>query len=175
MLLALAANRNLTEPVRLVGYSTCFRREAGSYGKDVKGMFRMHQFDKVEMIAVVHPDDSEKELEALVAIQEEFVQKFALPYQKLLLCSGEQSRIAAKQIDLNTWFPSQQRYRETHSGSNCTNYQARELKIKFQRDGQTTLAHTLNATLATERLLLAIIENNQQPDGSVTLPTSLQF
>lgn len=175
MLLALAADQEITEPLRYVGISTCFRREAGSYGKDVKGMFRMHQFDKVEMVSVTHPDDSEREHQALVAIQEEFVQKFALPYQKMLLCSGEQSQIAAKQIDLNTWFPSQERYRETHSASNCTDYQARDLKIKFQRDGKTVLAHTLNATLATERLLLAIIENNQHSDGSVSLPVSLQF
>ncbi|HUD20610.1 MAG TPA: serine--tRNA ligase [Candidatus Saccharimonadales bacterium] len=178
MLLALSANKKYLAkdlPIRLVGFSTCFRREAGSYGRDVKGMFRVHQFDKVEMVSVVSPEDSAKEHEFLVSLQESFVKKFDLPYQKVLLCAADQSHIAAKQFDLETWFPSQQKYRETHSCSNCLDYQARELKIKVVgKDGEPILAHTLNGTLATERLLLAVIENNQNLDGEVTWPKILK-
>lgn len=177
MLLMLAANKTYNQsdlPKRFVGYSSCFRKEAGSYGRDVKGMFRMHQFDKVELVSICHPDDSEKEHELIVSMQEEFVSRFNLPYQKVLLSSGDQSHIAMKQIDIETWFPSQGQYRETHSASNCGDFQARLLKTKVS-DGQTTvLAHTLNGTLATERLLLAIIENNQEEDGTVNLPSELK-
>lgn len=161
-------------PKRFVGYSSCFRKEAGSYGRDVKGMFRMHQFDKVELVSICHPEDSEKEHELIVSMQEEFVSRFDLPYQKVLLSSGDQSHIAMKQIDIETWFPSQQQYRETHSASNCGDFQARLLKTKVVENGVSVLAHTLNGTLATERLLLAIIENNQNEDGTVNLPALLK-
>lgn len=177
MLLALAANHKYKIedlPLRFVGISTCFRQEAGSYGKDVKGMFRLHQFDKVEMVSIVSPEKSEEEHMFLNSIQEKIVQKLNIPYRKVFLCSGDQTHVSAKQIDLEAWFPSQERYRETHSSSNCTDFQSRDMKIKVEdQEGKTVLAHTLNATLVTERLLLAAIENNQQPDGTVNLPAEL--
>ena len=176
-LLALFASQTLKEedlPIRLVGFSTCFRREVGSYGKDVEGMFRQHQFDKVEMVSFTTPDRSAEEHEFLVSMEENFVKKLGLPYQKILIGSGDLGSTAAKKIDIEVWFPSQQRYRETHSASNCTDYQARRFGIKYRQksDGREGLVHTLNGTLATERLLLAYIENNQRPDGSVNLPRS---
>ena len=177
MLLALAANHKYKAedlPVRFVGISTCFRQEAGSYGKDVKGMFRMHQFDKVEMVSIVAPEKSEEEHQFLLSVQEEVVQKLGIPYQKVFLCSGDQTHVAAKQIDIESWFPSQERFRETHSSSNCTDFQSRDMKIKVEnQEDNLVLAHTLNATLVTERLLLAAVENNQQPDGTVNLPAEL--
>lgn len=176
LLLALAANRKISKdqlPLRYVGFSTCFRKEAGSYGKDVKGMFRVHQFDKVEMVSIVAPEQSEQEHRFLIELQKKFVEKFDLPYQEVLLAAGDQSQIAAKQVDLECWFPSQQRYRETHSASNCTDYQSRQLKIKAMQGDQVALAHTLNATLATERLLLAIAENHAK-DGEVHWPRELK-
>lgn len=177
LLLFLAAKKTFTAsdlPKRYVGFSTCFRKEAGSYGRDVKGMFRVHQFDKVELVSICRPEDSASEHERIVSLQEEFVQSFGVPYRKVLLCSGDQSHIAAKQIDIEAWFPSQEQYRETHSASNCTDYQARLLKTKISTEQGTVLAHTLNGTLATERLLLAIIENHQDKDGQIHLPVSLQ-
>lgn len=178
MLLALAAGKKLKKgdlPLRFVGFSTCFRQEAGSYGKDVKGMFRTHQFDKVEMVSITSPDKSAEEHEFLVSMQEKFVSKFAIPYRKMLLCAADQSQIAAKQYDIESWYPSQQKYRETHSCSNCSDYQSRQLKIKVDsEDGTSVLAHTLNGTLMTERLLLAIIENNQTSEGDLTLPKVLR-
>ncbi|MDP3992796.1 MAG: serine--tRNA ligase [bacterium] len=158
-------------PLRLVGFSTCFRKEAGSYGKDVKGMFRQHQFDKVEMVSICRPDQSESEHAFLLEMQKRFVRQLDLPYQVVLIGSGDLEKKAVKRFDLETWFPSQQRYRETHSVSNCTDYQSRSLGIKFRdQTGTTQFAHTLNGTVVTERLLLAYIENNQRPDGSVNLP-----
>src|SRR3990167_5335059 len=162
-------------PLRLVGFSTCFRKEAGSYGKDVKGMFRQHQFDKVEMVSICRQDQSENEHDFLLEMQERFVQQFKLPYQAVLIGSGDLEKKAIKRFDLETWFPGQQRYRETHSASNCTDYQSRALGIKYRdQAGETKFAHTLNGTLVTERLLLAYIENNQRPDGTVMLPRSLR-
>lgn len=177
LLLALAANRKFSSndlPLRYVGFSTCFRKEAGSYGKDVKGMFRVHQFDKVEMVSIVKPEESEKEHQFLVDLQKKFVDKFDLPYQEVLLAAGDQSQIAAKQIDIECWFPSQQRYRETHSASNCSDYQAKLLKTKVETAEGLVLAHTLNATLATERLLLAIIENNTNEQLEINWPKELK-
>lgn len=174
MLLALGAGHSVRrgQPLRFVGVSTCFRREAGSYGKDTKGMFRMHQFEKVELVSICHPSESEKEFQAIIELQENLVRTLDIPYQKTLLCSADQGHIAMKQYDIEAWFPSQGCYRETHSASNCGDYQARSLKIKL--DGEPGLAHTLNGTLATERLLLAVVENNQNDDGSVTLPAILK-
>ena len=175
-LLALAANKKHKKedlPIRMVSFSTCFRREVGSYGKDVKGMFRVHQFDKVEMVSIVSPEKSEKEHEFLVSLQKKFVDKFSIPYQTVLMAAGDQSQIAAKQIDLECYFPSQQRFRETHSASNCTDYQSRLLKIKVDYNDKTDFAHTLNATLATERLLLAIIENNTNDEAQISWPKEL--
>jgi len=177
-LLALSAAKHYLPdelPVRYVGFSTCYRREAGSYGKDVEGMFRQHQFDKVELVSVTRPEDSAKELDYLVQTQEQFVKLLALPYQLVSVGSGDLGQSASKKIDIETWFPSQQRYRETHSASNCTDYQARRLNIKLKRsDPQSEFAHTLNATLATERLLIAAVENSQRSDGSVKLPKLLR-
>ncbi|MEX1123851.1 MAG: serine--tRNA ligase [Patescibacteria group bacterium] len=176
LLLALASNKKIPAkdlPIRYVGFSTCFRKEAGSYGQDTKGVFRIHQFDKVEMVSIAAPDKSEKELEFLVSMQEKFISKFSLPYQKVLLAAGDQSQIAAKQIDIECWFPSQQRYRETHSASNCTDFQSRLLKTKVDFGDKTELVHTLNATLATERLLLAIVENNLGEQAKVSWPKEL--
>lgn len=178
LLVALAAEQthNISDlPLRYVGFSSCFRREAGSYGKDTKGMFRQHQFDKVEMVSICAPEDSEKEHQFLVSMQEQFVSQFELPYQVVLVGTGDLESKATKRYDLETYFPGQERYRETHSASNCGDYQARGFGIKVRgADGNDQYAHTLNATLATERLLLAIIENNQEPDGTVNLPRALR-
>ncbi|MEX1051903.1 MAG: serine--tRNA ligase [Patescibacteria group bacterium] len=177
LLLALAANQKIEKnrlPLRLVGFSTCFRQEAGSYGQDVRGMFRMHQFDKVELVSIVAPEDSEKEHQFLLSLQKKFVEMFDLPYQTVLLAAGDQGHTAAKQFDLECWFPSQQRYRETHSASNCTDFQSRSLKIKTHSPAGSQLAHTLNATLATERLLLAIVENHAGPNGEIAWPEELR-
>ncbi len=178
LLLAVGSNKihDLSDlPIRIVGFSTCFRREAGSYGKDTKGMFRQHQFDKVEMVSICSAEDSEKEHQFLVTMQEKFVQNFDLPYRITLVGSGDLEAKATKRYDLESWFPGQERYRETHSASNCGDYQARSFNIKYRdRDGREAYAHTLNATLATERLLLALAENNQRPNGTVNLPRSLR-
>lgn len=178
LLLALGMNQVLSEkdlPLRFVGFSTCFRREAGSYGKDTRGMFRQHQFDKVEMVSICHPEDSAKEHEFLLKLEEEFISQFDLPYQVVLIGSGDLGFPAAKKYDIEAWFPSQARYRETHSVSNCTDYQARGLSIKYrQNSGEVAYVHTLNGTLATERLLLAIVENGQTDDSTVELPRQLK-
>jgi len=176
MLVALAADQTFQAdqlPQRLVGFSTCFRREAGSYGKDTKGMFRQHQFDKVEMVSICAPEDSEAEHQFLLKTQEEFIAQFHLPYQVVLIGSGDLEVKATKRFDIETWFPGQERYRETHSVSNCGSYQARRFGIKVRDGDQERYAHTLNGTLATERLLLAIVENGQSEDGHVVLPDSL--
>lgn len=177
-LMALAADMTINEadlPLRFVGYSSCFRKEVGSYGKDVEGMFRQHQFDKVEMISITTPEQSAAEHEYLVSLERQLVDRYQLPYQVVKIGSGDLGPTTAKKIDIEAWFPGQERYRETHSASNCTDYQARRFRIKVRRtDGSEVLAHTLNATLATERLLLAIIENNQRPDGTFHLPRRLR-
>ncbi|MBI4948288.1 serine--tRNA ligase [Candidatus Berkelbacteria bacterium] len=157
-------------PIRLVGFSTCFRKEAGSYGKDTKGMFRVHQFDKVEMVSICKKEDSEKEHQFLLSMQEEFVSSLNLPFQVVLIGSGDTEKKAIKRYDIETWFPGQNKHRETHSVSNCTDYQSRSLGIKVKKVDATEFAHTLNGTLYTERTLLALIENNQTPDGKVNLP-----
>jgi len=173
MLLLLEAQQLVSKdkPKRYVGISTCFRREAGSYGKDTKGMFRMHQFEKVELVSICHPEQSVEEHELIISLQEKMVKSLGLPYQKVLLCSGDQGPSAMKQYDIETWFPSQGQYRETHSASNCGDYQARALKIKL--NGEPGFAHTLNGTLVTERLLLAAVENYQDSDGKIHLPPEI--
>lgn len=162
-------------PQRLAGFSTNFRREAGSWGRDVRGIFRVHQFDKVELFSVVKPEDSVAELERLVRFQEELWQKLELPYRVVHLCSGELSMPTAEQYDIETWIPSQGRFRETHSASSTTDFQARRLHIKVRRkDGRSEYVHTLNATaLAIPRTLIALLENFQEKDGSVRLPKAL--
>lgn len=176
-LVALAANQTIRsgeQPLRFVGFSSCFRKEAGTYGKDTQGMFRQHQFDKVEMVSICSPEQSKDEHEFLLKMEEEFIALFGLAYQVVLIGSGDLEVKAKRRYDLETWFPGQERYRETHSVSNCGDYQARRFGIKAaNQDGTEVFAHTLNGTLATERLLLAIIENNQQADGSIRWPEQL--
>jgi seryl-tRNA synthetase len=170
-------------PIRYLGYSTCFRREAGSYGKDMRGILRQHQFDKLEMFVFCRPEDSEHEHERLLRVEEELMQGLELPYRVVKLCTGDMGFPSAKTYDIETWLPSQNKYRETHSTSNCTDYQARNFNIKFRRKispersrGATTeFVHTLNGTaFALGRIIIAIMENFQQKDGSIIVPRILQ-
>lgn len=162
-------------PKRYVGFSSCFRREAGSYGKDTKGIFRVHQFNKVEMFSFTKPENSDKEHEYLLSLEEKLMQALELPYRIVKMCTGDLGHPAARKYDIETWFPSENRYRETHSVSTCTDFQARRLDIKFKdKDGKTNFVHTLNGTAFSERPILAILENYQQKDGSVEIPGVLQ-
>jgi seryl-tRNA synthetase len=161
-------------PLRYAGYSTCFRREAGTYGKDTRGIFRVHQFDKVEMFTFTRPEDSRAEHDFLVSIEEEIVQGLGIPYRLVNVCTGELGAPAAKKIDLEAWLPGQEKYRELTSCSNCTDYQARRLAARFRTDRGTEPMHTLNGTAtAISRTLIAITENFQQADGSVPMPEVL--
>jgi seryl-tRNA synthetase len=161
-------------PLRYAGYSTCFRREAGTYGKDTRGMFRVHQFDKVEMFTFTRPEDSRAEHEFLVAIEERIVQGLGIPYRLVNVCTGELGAPAAKKIDLEAWLPGQGKYRELTSCSNCTDYQARRLGARLRTDRGTETMHTLNGTaVAVGRTIIAILENLQEADGSVPLPEVL--
>jgi seryl-tRNA synthetase len=163
-----------TLPVRYAGYSTCFRREAGAAGKDTRGIFRVHQFDKVEMFVFTHPDWSRDEHEFLLGIEEELVQELELPYRVVNVAAGDLGASAAKKYDIEAWFPGQERYREITSTSNTTDYQARRLEIRFRRDGkQLEPVHTLNGTAVTARAMVAIMENFQEDDGSIAVPESL--
>ena len=161
-------------PLRYGGFSTCFRREAGAAGKDTRGMFRVHQFDKVEMFVFCLPEDSPEEHERLLAIEEELVQELGVPYRVVNIAAGDLGAAAAKKYDVEAWFPSQARYREITSTSNTTDYQARRLDVRFRGDRSPAPVHTLNGTAVTARALLAIVENFQDEDGSVTLPEVLQ-
>ncbi len=161
-------------PLRLAGLSWCFRREAGSYGKDVRGAYRVHQFDKVEMFAFTDPDASWAEHEHLVSLEERFMQRLGLPYRVVLLSGGETSAPSAKTYDVETWMPGRAGYAETQSCSNCTDFQARRLGIRARRVQGTTYAHTLNGTaIATPRALIPVLEHYQQRDGSVRIPSVL--
>lgn len=162
-------------PIRLAGYSTCFRREAGSYGKDLGGMFRLHQFDKVEMFSFVRPESSRDEHELMVGIEEEIVGSLDLPYRVVNIAAGDLGGAAAKKYDIEVWLPGQGRYRELTSCSNCTDYQARRLQTRVRRpEGAVEVLHTLNGTAtAIGRTLIAILENHQRADGSVDLPKTL--
>jgi seryl-tRNA synthetase len=164
-------------PIRYSGFSTCFRTEAGAHGKDTKGIFRTHHFEKVEMISITNINDSWKEHEYLFKTAELFWQSLGIHYQKLNICTGDIGIVASKKYDLEAWYPSQSEYRELVSTSNCTDYQARRLKIRYrQKDGMPTqICHTLNSTLiAIERGLTCILENYQKEDGSVSVPKVLQ-
>jgi len=162
-------------PKRFVGFSSAFRREAGSYGKDTKGILRVHQFNKLEMVSFVKPEDSEKEHTFLIAIEEELMQALKLPYHILQMCAGDLGDPAAAKYDIEAWFPSENKYRETHSASNCTDYQSRRLNIRLRRkNGDMEFVHILNGTAFSERPILAILENYQQKDGSVMIPEILQ-
>ncbi len=161
-------------PKRYIGISTCFRREAGSYGKDTKGILRVHQFNKVEMFSFTKPEGSDKEHEYLLSLEEKLMQALELPYQVVKMCSGDLGMPAARKYDIEVWLPSEKRYRETHSTSTCTDFQARRLNIRFKRNGKLEFVHMLNGTAFSERPILAILENYQQADGSVLVPKVLQ-
>jgi len=162
-------------PVRYAGYSTCFRREAGTYGKDTGGIFRMHQFNKVEMFSFCHPDRSWEEHEHMLAIEEQVLQELELPYRVVNVAVGDLGASAAKKYDIEVWVPSQEAFREITSCSNTTDYQARRLRTRFRDESGNRLLHTLNGTVVTSsRTMLAIIENHQQADGSVRIPPALE-
>ncbi len=167
-------------PMRFVGFSTCFRREAGSYGKDTKGILRVHQFDKVEMFVFTTPDESFAELERLVGWQEKLYRGLGIPYRIVSICKGDMGFTDAKQYDVEAWLPGQNdglgQYRETHSASNTTDFQARGENIRFRnKEGKTEYAHMLNATaLALGRTIIALLENYQQKDGSIVVPEALR-
>ena len=162
-------------PRRYAGWSSCFRREAGSYGKDVRGIIRVHQFDKVEMFSYCRPEEAHDEHLRLLAWQEEMLGKVDVPYRVVDVAAGDLGTSAARKYDCEAWVPSQERYREVTSTSNCTTFQARRLGIRYRDDaGKPQVAATLNGTLATTRWIVAILENHQQPDGSVAVPKALQ-
>ena len=162
-------------PKRYVGFSPCFRREAGSYGKDTKGILRVHQFNKVEMFSFANPKDSDKEHEYLLSLEEKLMQKLEIPYRVVKMCSGDLGDPATRKYDIEAWFPSEKKYRETHSSSICTDYQSRRLNIKYRKKvGGLDFVHTLNGTAFSERPILAILENYQQKDGCVLVPKVLQ-
>ncbi|MBU1110928.1 serine--tRNA ligase [Patescibacteria group bacterium] len=160
-------------PCRYVGISTCFRREAGSYGRDTRGLLRSHQFNKVEMISFVRPEESAKEFKYLLSLEEDLMQALKLPYQIVQMCTGDLGQPASEKYDIEAWLPGQDKYRETHSVSNCTDYQARRLNIKCRSGEQKDFVHILNGTAFSERPLIAILENYQQADGSVKIPEVL--
>ncbi len=161
-------------PIRYAGFSTCFRREAGTYGKDTTGIFRVHQFDKVEMFSFCDSENSKEEHEYLLSLEEEILQDLEIPYRVVDVCSGDLGASASKKFDIEAWIPSQNNYREVTSCSNTTDYQARRLNIRTKKEKETALIHTLNGTaLAVGRILIALIENNQQEDGSVKFSDSL--
>ena len=164
-------------PIRYGGFSSCFRKEAGAHGKDMKGIFRVHQFEKVEQFIYCRPDDSWREHERMLAVSEEFFQQLGVPYRVMLLCSGDIGKISAKTYDIEAWMAGQNAYREIVSCSNCLDYQARRLGIRFRdkTNEETRLVHTLNSTLvATERTMVAILENFQTSNGSVEIPKVLR-
>lgn len=162
-------------PKRYLGFSTCFRREAGAYGKDTKGILRVHQFDKIEMLSFCHPEKSRLEHEFLLSLEEKLMKLLEIPYHVVNICTGDLGRPAAAKYDIEAWIPSENRHRETHSTSNCTDFQARRLNIRYrEKDGKLNFIHTLNGTaFAIGRILIAIIENYQQKDGSIKIPKAL--
>ena len=162
-------------PSRYAGFSTCFRRESGTYGKDTAGIFRVHQFDKVEMFAFVTPEESGDEHGRLLEVEERLVSELELPYRVVNVAAGDLGASAVKKFDIEAWFPGEQRYREITSCSNTTDYQARRLRVRVRGDSGNRLVHTLNGTAcAMGRTILAILENHQQPDGSVQIPEALR-
>ena len=160
-------------PARYSGWSTCFRREAGAAGKDTRGMFRLHQFDKIEMFVFCRPEDSYAEHNAVLANEEELLQALELPYRVILTAAGDLGASAAKKVDCEAWFPFQGRYREVTSASNTTDFQARRLGIRWRGEKGVEPLHTLNGTAVTGRAVMAVLENHQQPDGSVQVPEAL--
>jgi seryl-tRNA synthetase len=160
-------------PLRYAAYSPCFRREAGAAGKDTRGMFRVHQFDKVEMFVYCTPETSGEEHDRLLAIEEELVRELELPYRVINVAAGDLGASAAKKYDIEAWFSGQSRYREITSTSNTTDFQARRLNIRFRREGKLEFVHTLNGTAVTARAMIAILENFQEADGSIRVPEAL--
>jgi seryl-tRNA synthetase len=162
-------------PKRYVGFSTCFRREAGAYGKDTKGILRVHQFDKAEMFIFCQPEKSREEHQLLLAMEEKLMKLLKLPYRVVHLSTGDISASSASTYDIETWMPGQGEYRETHSTSNCTDFQARRLNVRYKSKDGMKFVHTLNGTaIAIGRMIIAIIENYQQKDGSIEVPEVLK-
>jgi len=163
-------------PLKFVAHTPCFRSEAGSYGRDTRGLIRQHQFDKVELVHIVHPEESYAALEELVGNAEKILQKLKLPYRVITLCTGDMGFSAAKTYDIEVWLPAQNTYREISSCSNCEAFQARRMQARFRNEkGKPELLHTLNGSgLAVGRTLVAILENFQNADGSVSIPEVLQ-
>jgi seryl-tRNA synthetase len=164
-------------PMKLTAHTPCFRAEAGSYGKDVKGMIRQHQFEKVELVQIVEPSKSFEALEELTGHAEKVLQELELPYRKMALCTGDMGFAAARTYDLEVWLPSQNTYREISSCSNCTDFQARRMQARWRNPatGKPELVHTLNGSgLAVGRCLIAVMENYQNADGSITVPEVLR-
>ncbi|SDT71505.1 seryl-tRNA synthetase [Streptomyces sp. TLI_053] len=162
-------------PLRYAGYSSCFRREAGTYGKDTRGIIRVHQFEKVEMFVFTTPEDAENEHRRLLQWEKDFLNALELPYRVIDVASGDLGASAARKFDIEAWVPTQGKYREVTSTSNTTEYQARRLSIRMREDGKTRPLATLNGTLvAVPRTIVAILENHQQPDGSVVVPEALR-
>lgn len=161
-------------PKRYVGFSTCFRREAGSYGKDTKGILRAHQFDKIEMVSFVKQGEDDKEHEYLLSLEEKLLQALKIPYQVVKMCTGDLGFPAARKYDLEAWIPSENKYREVTSTSTTTDFQSRRLGIKYKEDGKTEFAAILNGTAFSTRPIVAILENYQNQDGSVNVPEVLQ-
>jgi len=166
---------NLDKPIKLTAYTPCFRKEAGSYGKDTKGIIRQHQFDKVELVAITKPEDSDKVFEEMVACASTALERLGLPYRQVMLCTGDLGFSAAKTIDLEVWIPSQNKYREISSVSNTRDFQARRAKIRYKDGKKNRLVHTLNgSSLAVGRTLVAIMENYQTKDGKIKIPQILK-
>lgn len=162
-------------PKRYLAFSTCFREEAGSYGKDIKGIFRVHQFDKLEMFSFVEPDQSKKEHFYLLGLAQKIMKLLEIPHRIVKLCAADISRPSAATYDIEAWIPSQGKYRETHSVSNCTDFQARRLNIKYKSGKGTEFVHTLNGTsIAIGRTIIAILENFQQKNGKILMPRALR-
>lgn len=162
-------------PLRFVGFSTAFRRESGSYGKDTRGILRVHQFDKVELFSFVKPEEGDKEHDFLLSIEEELARALKIPYQVIKMCSGDLGNPAARKYDIEAWMPGQNKYREITSTSTVTDYQARRLNIRYKHDNKLDFVHMLNGTaFAIGRMIIAILENYQQEDGSVIIPEVLR-
>ncbi len=167
----------ITLPVNITAYTPCFRREAGSYGKTVRGINRIHQFDKVEMVKMVHPDTSYDELEKITENAEELLDLLELPYRRIVLCSGDMGMTQSKTYDLEVWSPAQNKWLEVSSCSNCTDYQSTRANIRFKnpKTNKTEFVHTLNGSgLALPRIIIGLVENNQNVDGTVSIPKALQ-
>ena len=162
-------------PLRYVGFSPCFRRESGSYGKDTRGILRLHQFEKVEMFSYSKEEESDKEHEYLLSLEEKLFQALNIPYRVVKMCTGDLGAPAARKYDLEAWMPGQDKYREVTSASNCTDFQSRRLNIKYRKGSETSFVHTLNGTaFAIGRTIIAILENYQKKDGSVEVPEVLR-